>query len=384
MEFQKNKKILFIYYKLFKPGGVSRVLCSLVNELVNKGCDVTILVLINNKKSFYELDKRVKILTIDTFSHWGFTKINVNLNKYFPKLPYKNNIKNYVYDFGQWEMLNNWMNDNHHNYNVIVSCWYKLSSQLALNKGISKKTIAWEHANFEVGGILWNNILRKKYRNLKAVICLNNASHNYYKAINSNALKIINLIGDPFESYDITENTNKKNTLIYVGRLDEDKNVNELINIVEEINLKDFKFKIIGEGSVLHQLKNYVENSAHIQDKVEFLGKKDLSQIYNELSRSKIFLFTSKTECLPTVLIEANFTANALISYDCKYGPSDIINDNNGFLIPMHDKKMFQEKLQFLIDNPDVLNNLCKVSHNESKNWKKDKIIHQWIEVINH
>lgn len=115
------KEILFVYYKLFKAGGVARVLVSLANELVKQGHGVTILVLINNTESFFELDKRIKIVAVDTFSHWGFKKINVNLNKYFPKLPYKNNIKNYVYDFGQWEMLNKWINKNHQNYDVIIS-----------------------------------------------------------------------------------------------------------------------------------------------------------------------------------------------------------------------------------------------------------------------
>ena len=78
------KEILFVYYKLFKAGGVARVLVSLANELVKQGHGVTILVLINNTESFFELDKRIKIVAVDTFSHWGFKKINVNLNKYFP------------------------------------------------------------------------------------------------------------------------------------------------------------------------------------------------------------------------------------------------------------------------------------------------------------
>ena len=91
---QSPKKILFVYYKLFKAGGVARVLVSLAKELVAKGNDVSIVIMINNTDSFFELDKRVKIIVIDTFSHWGFQKINVNLNKYLPKLPYKNNIKN--------------------------------------------------------------------------------------------------------------------------------------------------------------------------------------------------------------------------------------------------------------------------------------------------
>ncbi|SKB81157.1 Glycosyltransferase involved in cell wall bisynthesis [Soonwooa buanensis] len=377
-----SKKILFIYYKLFKPGGVARVLVSLANQLVEQGYDVSILLMMSNTDCFYPLDSRVKIVHIDSFSHWGFTKINVGIDKYFRKLPARQNIKNYVYDFGQWEMLSKWLKQNHLNYDLVISSWYKLSAQIAQNKAIAAKTIAWEHANFEVGGKLWKDLLRKNYKNFKAVVCLNSPSLAHYKQINNQSFLIANLIGFPFENFVSEKIENKKNDLIFVGRLDSDKNVQESLEILKNVNLKNFKFKIIGDGPTKSKLEKYLEDNTDLKNKVELLGAKNLDEIYEALSNSKAFLFTSKTECLPTVLIEANLTANALISYDCKYGPSDIVNQQNGYLIPMHDKEMFAEKLQYLIDNPYVLEELNKSSYRESAKWRKDKIIQQWKNLI--
>lgn len=376
------KKILFVYYKLFKAGGVARVLVSLANELVNQGNDVSIVIMINNTNSFFELDKRIKIVVIDTFSHWGFQKINANLNKYLPRLPYKNNIKNYVYDFGQWEMLNEWLNKNHQNYDVVISSWYKLSAQLALNKKVIHKTIAWEHANFEVGGKLWKDSLRKYYKNLKGVVCINSNSLVHYKNIHKNTHLIPNLIGNPFESFDQNLIDQKENTLIYVGRLDEDKNVGELIEILKNVDFNNFQFKIIGDGPTKSQLEDKVNSIEYLKDKIQFLGSRSITEIYYEFSKSKILLFTSKTECLPTVLIEAVLMGNVLVSYDCKYGPSDIVNKKNGFLIPMHNKELFREKLQALIDNSNELENLCKSSYQESKKWRKEEILEKWITIL--
>ncbi|MEG0187233.1 glycosyltransferase [Algoriella sp.] len=380
---QSPKKILFVYYKLFKAGGVSRVLVSLANELVAKGNDVSIVIMINNTDSFFELDKRVKIIVIDTFSHWGFQKINVNLNKYLPKLPYKNNIKNYVYDFGQWEMLNKWMNKNHQNYDLIISSWYKLSAQLALNKKVRDKTIAWEHANFQVGGKLWFDVLRKYYKNLRAVVCINSNSLQHYKSINKNSFLIPNLIGEPFESFDQNLISQKENTLIYVGRLDNDKNVAEILDIINQVDLNNFQLKIIGDGPSKNDLENKLNSIENLKNKVQFLGSKTIPEIYNELEKSKIFLFTSKTECLPTVLIEATLMSNALISYNCKYGPSDIIDESNGFLIPMSDKNQFKEKLQFLINQPEELNKILFSSNDNSYKWRKKEILEQWDLIFN-
>ncbi len=380
---QPPQKILFVYYKLFKAGGVARVLVSLANELVAKGNEVSIAIMISDTSSFFELDKRVNIIVIDTFSHWGFQKINVNLNKYLPKLPYKNNIKNYVYDFGQWEMLHKWMNKNHQDYDVIVSSWYKLSAQLALNKKVRHKTIAWEHANFEVGGKLWFDILRKYYKNLKSVVCINSNSLQHYKSINKNSYLIPNLIGEPFESFDQNLIAQKENTLIYVGRLDQDKNVGEILDIVNQVDLNDFQLKIIGDGPSRNDLENKLNSNENLKDKVQFLGSQSISEIYKELTKSKIFLFTSKTECLPTVLIEANLMSNALISYNCNYGPSDIVDESNGFLIPKSDQKQFIEKLQFLINQPEELNTILRTSSRNSYKWRKKEILEQWDLIFN-
>ena len=380
---QPPQKILFVYYKLFKAGGVARVLVSLANELVAKGNEVSIVIMISDTSSFFELDKRVNIIVIDTFSHWGFQKINVNLNKYLPKLPYKNNIKNYVYDFGQWEMLHKWMNNNHQDYDVIVSSWYKLSAQLALNKKVRHKTIAWEHANFEVGGKLWFDILRKYYKNLKSVVCINSNSLQHYKSINKNSYLIPNLIGEPFESFDQNLIAQKENTLIYVGRLDQDKNVGEILDIINQVDLNDFQLKIIGDGPSRNDLENKLNSNENLKDKVQFLGSQSISEIYKELTKSKIFLFTSKTECLPTVLIEANLMSNALISYNCNYGPSDIVDESNGFLIPKSDQKQFIEKLQFLINQPEELNTILRTSSRNSYKWRKKEILEQWDLIFN-
>ena len=288
-----------------------------------------------------------------------------------------------MYDFGQWEMLHKWMNKNHQDYDVIVSSWYKLSAQLALNKKVRHKTIAWEHANFEVGGKLWFDILRKYYKNLKSVVCINSNSLQHYKSINKNSYLIPNLIGEPFESFDQNLIAQKENTLIYVGRLDQDKNVGEILDIINQVDLNDFQLKIIGDGPSRNDLENKLNSNENLKDKVQFLGSQSISEIYKELTKSKIFLFTSKTECLPTVLIEANLMSNALISYNCNYGPSDIVNESNGFLIPKSDQKQFIEKLQFLINQPEELNTILRTSSRNSYKWRKKEILEQWDLIFN-
>lgn len=376
------KKILFIYYQNIHPGGVSRVMINLANELCDKDHQVSILFLMEGENTFYEINHRIKIHTLNSFGHFGVQKINPLFDKYLKKFPYRFNLKKYIFDFGQWDVMRKWLKNNHQNYDIIISSWYKISSQIAINKKIANKTFAWEHSNYEVGGKIWGDLLRRNYKNLKGIICINKASVDYYNAFNSNVHLIPNIIGEPFESIMNIDFESKKNQLIYVGRLDREKNIESLIKIVSQIDLKDFHLKIIGEGPEMDNLKKQVEEKG-LESKIIFTGRLSINEIKSELLKSKIFLFTSINEAFGMVLLEAMFCGNALISYDCNYGPSDIINEKNGFLIPMNDEKEFREKLQDLINDPDSLNKLIKSSFQESFKWKKNKALILWDKIIN-
>ena len=376
----KKKKILLIYYVLFNPGGVARVMTNLANELVEQGHEVEILLLTSKTDAFYSLNKNIKIHTADMFSHWawGICEFNVKHLKFIPKIQ---NINSYISHIGVYLLLKNWLLKNHQNYDTIISCWYKISSFLGTFKNIAAKTIAWEHTDYNVGGWLYNKKLRKFYKNLKGIVCINTPSVQYYKHFSKTSF-IPNIIGEPFESKSFIPSESKENIISFVGRLDKGKNVGELLEIFEQSNLpKNWILQIIGDGVERNNLEKYVKDKG-LHANVCFLGSKNIDEISRLLDKSKIFISTSLKEGLPTVLVEAMFCSNALVAYDCNYGPSDIINENNGFLIPLGDKKMFREKLEYLIMNEDIYNNLNKSSYEESQKWKKGKILEKWTEIL--
>ena len=379
---ENSKKILLVYYKLFKPGGVAKVLTNLANSLSEEGYTVEILLLMSKRDHFYPLNSNIKVHNIDTFSHWAWKICEFN-NRHLRFIPKRNNINAYIHHIGVFLMLRNWMRKNHQNYDTIISAWYKLSSFLALNKKASKKTIAWEHVTYETGGLLFKDTLRKYYINLRGIVCINSPSIEYYKQYNKTYF-IPNIIGEPFENQEEINFENKENLISFVGRLDREKNVIALLEIFKESKIPtDWKLQIIGDGSERKNLEQFVEKN-QLQERIIFYGTKTSEEILELLRSSKIFGFTSLKEALPTVLAEAMFCGNALISYNCNYGPSDIINEKNGFLIHISDRESFKEKLEFLTNNEDALNNLMTTSFRESKNWKKEKIVNKWTELLNH
>ncbi|HCO20194.1 MAG TPA: glycosyltransferase family 4 protein [Flavobacteriaceae bacterium] len=377
---QKKKRILLVYYKLFKPGGLPRVFTNLANELVENGYDVDILLMMSEQTDFYPVHPKIKRHNIDTFSHWAWKicEFNIKHLKFIPKI---RNINAYIYHIGVFLMLRNWMRKNHQNYDIIISAWYKLSSFLALNKKASKKTIAWEHVTYETGGLLFKDTLRRYYKNLKGIVCINSPAIEHYKQYNKTYF-IPNIIGEPFENQEKINFKDKENFISFVGRLDREKNVIALLEIFKKANVsKDWKLQIIGDGNEKNNLEKFVEEN-QLQDRVIFYGTKTSDEILELLRKSKIFGFTSLKEALPTVLVEAMFCSNAIISYNCNYGPSDIVKNNSGFLIDVNNKEDFIQKLEMLANSDEKLEKMMENASKEAQNWKQNEILKKWQEII--
>ena len=377
---ENSKKILLVYYKLFKPGGVAKVLTNLANSLSEDGYTVEILLLMSKRDHFYPLNSNIKVHNIDTFSHWAWKICEFNV-KYLRFVPKIRNINAYIYHIGVFLMLRSWMRKNHQNYDTIISAWYKLSSFLALNKKASKKTIAWEHVTYQTGGILFNDILRRYYKNLKGIVCINSPAIEYYKQFNRTYF-IPNIIGEPFENQPEISLENKENLISFVGRLDREKNAIALLEIFKESKIHtDWKLQIIGDGSERKNLEQFVEKN-QLQDRVIFYGTKTSEEILELLRRSKIFGFTSLKEALGIVLVEAMFCSNAIISYNCNYGPSDIVKNNSGFLIDVNNKEDFIQKLEMLTNSDEKLEKMMESASKEAQNWKQNEILKKWQEII--
>lgn len=375
-----KRKILFVYYQNIKAGGVAKVLANLANELVTEGYEVDILFLMGEHEDFYPLDHRIKKHYVDSFSFWTFKVCKFN-KKYLRFIPKLDNINSYIYQLGVTIMMNTWLKKNQMKYDLVISCWYKLSCALALNKNVNLKTIAWEHMSHKVGGVFWNK-LKPYYKNFREVICLNQDDYLYYKAINPQTVVVGNMMDGHIEDQEFIPNDKKENLITMIARLDQEKNVLEFLEIIKEAELpSDWQVKIIGDGPEMPTLKKYIEDNS--LSNISLLGQLDSDNVRNVISKSKINCLTSLREAFGVVLVEAMFSSNALIAYDCPSGPSEIVNKENGFLIPLRNKREFKDKLKYLVQNPEILTDLMSSSYSDSQKWKKNLIIDKWNLILN-
>ncbi|MDU6365063.1 MAG: glycosyltransferase [Clostridium sp.] len=151
----------------------------------------------------------------------------------------------------------------------------------------------------------------------------------------------------------------ESNSLITIGRVEEEKDQLTILKAIKYLidRGEEYYLKILGEGSLKKKLMQASEDMG-IQNYVEFLGYKD--DIYYELSKSDIFILSSKHESFGNVIIEAMYSEVPVISTDCLYGPKEIIkNDEYGILFHIGDYEGLAEKILFLnnIDKSNLINN---------------------------
>lgn len=155
----------------------------------------------------------------------------------------------------------------------------------------------------------------------------------------------------------------KKNVLLWCGRFIDWKHPDDAIKIAEKLkeNGYDFKLRLIGTGVMESKLKELTEK-LNLTDCVEFVGSMSPNDVRLNMEKAGIYLITSDSqEGWGAVLNEAMNSGCAVVSSD-KIGSSSYLlsNDENGFTYEPKNIDMLYSKVKYLLDNPEIQNQIGK------------------------
>ena len=156
------------------------------------------------------------------------------------------------------------------------------------------------------------------------------------------------------EKYKLTKLAHGKFLIGQAARLDNVKNVQMTIKTIKKIkeHRDDFLLLLAGTGEEDEKLKNMVKEYG-LEDHVVFLGfvKENLS-FFNAIDLN---LLTSISESFPYVILEAAKMKVPSIATSVG-GLGEMIRYGvDGYLVEVNDYKALAEKIEFLMDNRDVL-----------------------------
>ncbi len=126
-------------------------------------------------------------------------------------------------------------------------------------------------------------------------------------------------------------NLDKEINVISVNRLVKQKNIYEIIRIASL--LKEINFKVIGDGPLLNDIQNYIEEKQ--LRNINLLRKKYF--IFDYLKSSSIFLSTSLYEGLPYTILEAMSVGLPIVASNVVGNCDTIEHNKSGYYYELGD-----------------------------------------------
>ena len=339
-------------------------ICFIINSLKQKSGSERVAIELANHISFMQ-DYNITVINRESVKDNTAYPLKPNIQL----MAFKGNMLSFFKQIRQHLMIND--------YDVtIVHNMGKLALMCSFLK--TKKLITLEHIAFTSRPKSVQFASKLLYSNYQKVITLTRSDQKIFEHFHNNVVTIPNFSSFPIQP---TKNNNKE--IIAIGRLTDQKNFTHLLKAWEFIQKKipEWQLHIYGEGEEKQQLQNYI--NTHKLINVSLKG--ETSSITDVYSNAAFFVMSSKYEGLPMVLIEAQSFGLPIVSYNCPFGPADIISDNkNGFLVENQNPNKLGDTILKLATSPDLLNNFSKQALINAEKYQPTRIINIWInEVFN-
>lgn len=374
-------KIVYVHDAIARLGGVERVFVEKMNYLAEEYAQDVCLITTcqGNHPLAFPLSDKVKHIDLSVRFH---TKYQYSL----PKRLYMG-----------WKMdkelkvkLNNTVNSI--NPDVIITTSYYGADVVCQLRCRAKKIIE-SHAPKEfVGrndGVNRNYISRMfrkwQYRQyFKTVEKKNDAivtlTTGDAKCWNSENVVVIPNIVD-LQVSTSTQQTNK--IALFAGRFLHEKGLSRMLEAWKIVVDKrpDWTLRLVGEGELKEELVR-LSKTLGIENNVVFA--ETTKNIVAEYCDVSLFLLTSRFEGFGLVLVEAMQCGVPCVSFDCPYGPADIIdNGHDGILVENGNVEEFATAVLKLINADELRREMGKVAQIKAKKYLPEMVMPQWMNLFN-
>ncbi|OBU12769.1 glycosyltransferase [Morganella psychrotolerans] len=314
----KNKKIL-ITIKWFVNGGAEKNALRIINYMSSiSKCDVDVLV------TSYNLDNTLKPLLNNNITNVYYCySLSSKLIFYIKKIK--------IYD-------------------VVIATDHRIGAILSLFKMIPliKRPVLICRVINNLSKLLAKKnkfeltIFKYLLRNIDMLIA--QCDGMKWNLINSWKCKNVMTVYNPLESKETITRASSNDGMfkfMYAGRFSHQK---QLPLLLEAFNLaltknKNITLTLIGYRDWISEDNDVKKKLDLLIDKYNIKNNVSIQSYTVDINKFFIthscFILTSKFEGFPNVLIEANQAGIPVISFNCEYGPFEIINDHNGLLVDL-------------------------------------------------
>ncbi|HLR62782.1 MAG TPA: glycosyltransferase [Lentibacillus sp.] len=175
-----------------------------------------------------------------------------------------------------------------------------------------------------------------------------------------------------------------RNLAVIISRLSSLKRIEHSIKAFKLVvdKVPNAKLEIWGTGEEEAKLQRLITKSG-LNDHIFLKGYTHYpDKIYQ---RGLFSLMTSKKEGFALSVLESMYNKTPVISYKIKYGPSDmIVNNDNGFIIEQPEIEELANRMIHMFENPDKAIEMgSKARKYIDKNFNKNVYKEKWMETVN-
>lgn len=374
-------KIVYAYHNIANVGGAGKIIIDKMNLLAeNYDYEIYLITYSQGKHDFcYPLSNKVKHIDIGVPFHlqYKYKYLKKLWLKWYYSTLFKRKIKKQI-DIIDPDILIGLANDAGCPVCKIKSRAKKITeSHVAKFKKNHRETSTDNLFKmiFLFINAKWRQHIIEKYSDV--VVCLTKGDVKEWEKANKVAI-----IPNTIHHGPVTTNHNKTNRVLSIGRLTPLKGFDRLINAWKIINNRhpEWELLIIGEGECKSALQKQI-----VQNKLEGAIKIHpfTSQITEEYLKSSIFVLASRYEGFGLVLAEAMACGVPCISFDCPYGPSDIIkNKEDGLVIENGNIKQLADSICYLIENKHIREVYGEKARQNIARYYPENIMPQWDQLF--
>lgn len=371
-------KIVYCIAGTRHSGGMERVLANKTNWLARHGHEVFIITTDQcGEKPFFALDSRIKCIDLGI----GYEENNGGsfLNKliHYP-------LKQYKHKKRLAEALNDIKPD------ITVSMFCNDASFLPKIKDGSKKVLEIHFSRFKrlqygrkgVWAIADRIRSKSDIKTAAAfdrfIVLTHEDSHNWKNLDNMQVIPNARSF-----TLAVPSDLSQKKVLA-VGRLCHQKGFDRLIDVWDRVcrHVDDWKLQIVGHGEDEEILLSEIAKRG-LQDRIEIKSARseEMPDIYLNAS---LYVMTSRYEGLPMALLEAQAAGLPIVSFDCKCGPKDIVEESvTGYIVKEGDNDGMAQKIASLMQDEKRLKEMGKNAFHASDRYSEDAVMTQWIQLFN-
>ena len=373
-------KIVYITPAIYSAGGVERVVTLKASYFAEQyGYDVTIIVTEGKgRDSFFPLSDKVKVinLAINFEELWTCSfirKVFIYLKK---QHLYKQLLSQKLLRIRPDITIStlrreiNFLND--------IPDGSKKIGELHVNRA-NYRNFKTEKSNYlkDLFAKLWANNLVGHLKKLDKLVVLTKEDCLAWPELKNTCV-----IPDPlpFTPSQVSPLTEKR--VIVVARYSHEKGIDLLLQAWAEIEKQctDWRLDVFGEGDTA-PFEQLIDELTIDRNRCKLNGR--INEIEQEYMKSSIAVCSSRFEGFGLVIVEAMACGLPVVSFDCLWGPHEIItNGENGLLVENGNIIKMADAINILIRNKKYREQIGKKSVVSVQQYNRSQIVQKWNDLF--